>query len=60
MKFILNIFLFSSSWCRLLEESCIETVDSQKMTKDLAICIHGLNKYELKTKLKKYFLSSFF
>ncbi|CAF3755747.1 unnamed protein product [Rotaria sordida] len=30
-------------WCRLLEEACIETVDSQKMTKDLAICIHGLN-----------------
>ncbi|CAF0751350.1 unnamed protein product [Adineta ricciae] len=29
-------------WCRLLEESCIETVDSQKITKDLAICIHGL------------------
>ncbi|CAF4413245.1 unnamed protein product, partial [Rotaria sp. Silwood2] len=30
-------------WCHLLEESCIETVNSQKMTKDLAICIHGLN-----------------
>ncbi|CAF1376774.1 unnamed protein product [Adineta steineri] len=29
-------------WCRLLEEACIETVDSQKMTKDLAASIHGL------------------
>lgn len=34
-----------SSWCHALEEACIETVDSQKMTKDLAICIHGLQKY---------------
>ncbi|CAF0726193.1 unnamed protein product [Didymodactylos carnosus] len=29
-------------WCHLLEEACIETVDSQKMTKDLVACIHGL------------------
>jgi isocitrate dehydrogenase len=24
-----------------LEEVCIETVESGKMTKDLAVCIHG-------------------
>lgn len=34
------------SWCEQLEEACVETVDAQKMTKDLAICIHGLKKYE--------------
>jgi isocitrate dehydrogenase len=28
-------------FCRLLEEVCIETVESGKMTKDLAVCIHG-------------------
>ena len=25
-----------------LEEACVECVDSGKMTKDLAACIHGL------------------
>jgi isocitrate dehydrogenase len=29
----------------LLEKVCVETVESGRMTKDLAICIHG-NKYE--------------
>ncbi|CAF1449947.1 unnamed protein product [Rotaria sp. Silwood1] len=29
-------------WCRLLEDACIDTVDSAKMTKDLVACIHGL------------------
>jgi isocitrate dehydrogenase len=28
-------------FCEILEEVCIETVESGKMTKDLAICIHG-------------------
>lgn len=29
------------SFCELLESVCIETVESGKMTKDLAVCIHG-------------------
>ncbi|KAA0201018.1 Isocitrate dehydrogenase [NADP] mitochondrial [Fasciolopsis buskii] len=28
-------------FCHNLEQACIETVESGKMTKDLAICIHG-------------------
>ena len=32
-------------FCHALEQVCIETVESGKMTKDLAICIHG-NKVE--------------
>lgn len=28
-------------FCRTLEDVCIKTVESGKMTKDLAICIHG-------------------
>ena len=32
-------------FCQKLERVCIETVESGKMTKDLAICIHG-NKVE--------------
>ena len=28
-------------FCQTLEEVCIETVESGKMTKDLAVCIHG-------------------
>lgn len=32
-------------FCNCLEEACVETVDSGKMTKDLAICIHGLKRY---------------
>ena len=28
-------------FCKALETVCIETVDSGKMTKDLAVCIHG-------------------
>lgn len=47
MNQLFSFSLIISSWCQLLEEACIETVDSQKMTKDLAICIHGLKKYEL-------------
>lgn len=33
------------SFCETLEKVCIETVESGKMTKDLAVCIHG-NKVE--------------
>lgn len=32
-------FRFSKS----LEEACVETIESGKMTKDLAGCIHGLS-----------------
>jgi isocitrate dehydrogenase len=32
-------------FCHKLEKVCIETVESGKMTKDLAVCIHG-NKFE--------------
>lgn len=32
-------------FCHALEQVCIETVESGKMTKDLAVCIHG-NKVE--------------
>ncbi len=28
-------------FCHTLEKTCIETVESGKMTKDLAVCIHG-------------------
>jgi isocitrate dehydrogenase len=30
-------------FCETLERSCIETVENGKMTKDLAVCIHGNN-----------------
>src|SRR5690554_4134356 len=30
-------------FCHTLEQACIQTVESGKMTKDLAICIHGNN-----------------
>ena len=29
------------NFCKTLEQVCIETVESGKMTKDLAVCIHG-------------------
>ena len=32
-------------FCTTLEEACVETVERGKMTKDLAVCIHG-NKVE--------------
>lgn len=31
------------SFCQTLERVCVETVESGKMTKDLAVCIHGNN-----------------
>ena len=51
LLFLYNFNLFS--WCQLLEEACVETVDSKKMTKDLVACIHGLKKYE---KSNRHFL----
>jgi isocitrate dehydrogenase len=33
------------NFCKTLEQVCIETVESGKMTKDLAVCVHG-NKVE--------------
>ena len=33
-------------FCNALENVCIETVESGKMTKDLAVCIHGNNVKE--------------
>jgi isocitrate dehydrogenase len=29
-------------FCVLMEKACVDTIDSGKMTKDLAVCIHGL------------------
>ncbi|KAG8188186.1 hypothetical protein JTE90_019464 [Oedothorax gibbosus] len=34
-----------SRFCTVLEKACVDTVDSGKMTKDLAACIHGLKKH---------------
>ena len=31
------------NFCQTLERVCVETVESGKMTKDLAVCIHGNN-----------------
>jgi len=28
-------------FCQALEQVCVEVVESGKMTKDLAVCIHG-------------------
>ena len=29
------------NFCQALEEVCVEVVESGKMTKDLAVCVHG-------------------
>ncbi|HEY1038329.1 MAG TPA: isocitrate dehydrogenase (NADP(+)) [Bacteroidia bacterium] len=34
------------NFCHALEQVCVETIESGKMTKDLAVCVHG-NKVEL-------------
>src|SRR3546814_15560697 len=36
------------NFCETLERVCVETVESGKMTKDLAVCIHGskVNRYQ--------------
>jgi len=31
-------------FCHALEKACVDTIQSGKMTKDLAICIHGVKK----------------
>ena len=31
-----------AKFCQALEAACVDCVDSGKMTKDLAICIHGM------------------
>lgn len=40
----LNNKLVLIRWSHLLEKACIDTIESGKMTKDLAGCIHGLKK----------------
>jgi isocitrate dehydrogenase len=30
-----------TNFCKSLEQVCIETIESGKMTKDLAVCIYG-------------------
>jgi len=39
-------------FCKTLEQVCVETIESGKMTKKLALCIHGKNlkpQYYLQT-----------
>src|SRR6201993_1703151 len=40
-------------FCKTLEQVCIETVESGKMTKDLAVCVHGNN-----VKLGEHYLNT--
>jgi len=40
-------------FCHALEKVCVETVESGKMTKDLAVCIHGNN-----VKLGEHYLNT--
>ena len=35
---------YATRWCQTMEKACVDTIDSGKMTKDLAGCIHGLKK----------------
>jgi len=41
------------NFCKALEEVCVETVESGKMTKDLAVCVHGNN-----VKLGEHYLNT--
>ncbi|MDX2188488.1 MAG: NADP-dependent isocitrate dehydrogenase [Bacteroidota bacterium] len=41
------------NFCQALEKVCVETVESGKMTKDLAVCIHGNN-----VKLGEHYLNT--
>ena len=41
---MLHCIDLSSRYCQVMEKACIDTVESGKMTKDLAGCIHGLKK----------------
>ena len=43
-------------FCQLLEQVCIETVESGKMTKDLALCIHGSKMNESHYLLTEQFI----
>ena len=38
-------FVVLGRWAHIMEEACISCVDGGKMTKDLAVCIHGLKKW---------------
>ncbi|MGZ3903532.1 MAG: NADP-dependent isocitrate dehydrogenase [Bacteroidia bacterium] len=40
-------------WAHALEQVCVETVESGKMTKDLAVCVHGNN-----VKLGEHYLNT--
>jgi isocitrate dehydrogenase len=33
-----------AEWCTALEAAVIETIEQGKMTKDLAICVHGTTR----------------
>lgn len=33
-----------AEWCTALEAAVIETIEAGKMTKDLAICVHGTTR----------------
>lgn len=33
-----------TEWCNSLEAAVIETIEAGKMTKDLAICVHGTTR----------------
>lgn len=46
------------NFCHTLEKVCIETVESGKMTKDLAVCIHGNNVGEKNYLTTEDFLSA--
>ncbi len=39
-----SCFSYVISWANTLEKACIDTIESGKMTKDLAGCIHGIKK----------------
>jgi isocitrate dehydrogenase len=41
------------NFCHALEQVCVETIESGKMTKDLAVCIHGNN-----VKLGEHYLNT--
>ena len=43
-KLKLNNLSWCERWSELLEKACIDTIDSGKVTKDLAGCIHGIKK----------------
>ena len=38
-----QIYICQTKYCHALEETCIETIESGFMTKDLAICIKGMS-----------------